>query len=30
VMVTHLAASAAIADRMHTLGLDGLIERRGR
>ena len=30
VMVTHSAASAAIADRVLTLGLDGLIERRGR
>ncbi|MEG3154934.1 ABC transporter ATP-binding protein [Sphingomonas sp. RB1R13] len=30
VMVTHSAASAAIADRVLTLGLDGLVERRGR
>ena len=29
VMVTHSAASAAIADRVLTLGLDGLVERRG-
>jgi putative ABC transport system ATP-binding protein len=30
VMVTHSAASAAIADRVLTLGRDGLVERRGR
>ena len=30
VMVIHSAASAAIADRLHTLSLDGLVERRGR
>ena len=30
VMVIHSAASAAIADRWHTLSLDGLVERRGR
>ena len=30
VMVTHSAASAAIADRVLTLGVDGLVERRGR
>jgi putative ABC transport system ATP-binding protein len=29
VMVTHSAASAAIADRVLTLGVDGLVERRG-
>jgi len=29
VMVTHSAASAAIADRVLTLGMDGLVERRG-
>ncbi len=29
VMVTHSAASAAIADRVLTLGIDGLVERRG-
>lgn len=29
VMVTHSAGSAAIADRVLTLGLDGLVERRG-
>jgi putative ABC transport system ATP-binding protein len=30
VMVTHSDASAAIADRVLTLGADGLVERRGR
>ncbi len=30
VMVTHSAASAAIADRVLTLGSDGLVERRDR
>lgn len=30
VMVTHSAASAAVADRVLTLGTDGLVERRGR
>ncbi|RZM36858.1 MAG: ABC transporter ATP-binding protein [Sphingomonas sp.] len=30
VMVTHSDASAAIADRVLTLGRDGLVERRGR
>ena len=29
IMVTHSAASAAIADRVLTLGADGLVERRG-
>jgi putative ABC transport system ATP-binding protein len=29
IMVTHSAASAAIADRMLTLGAEGLVERRG-
>ena len=29
VMVTHSEASAAIADRVLTLGADGLVERRG-
>ena len=29
VMVTHSAASAAVADRVLTLGQDGLVERRG-
>ena len=30
VMVTHSGASAAIADRVLTLGIDGLVERRDR
>jgi putative ABC transport system ATP-binding protein len=30
VMVTHSDASAAVADRVLTLGADGLVERRGR
>ena len=30
VMVTHSDASAAIADRVLTLGRDGLVERRDR
>lgn len=30
VMVTHSDASAAVADRVLTLGTDGLVERRGR
>ncbi|RZM01242.1 MAG: ATP-binding cassette domain-containing protein, partial [Sphingomonas sp.] len=30
VMVTHSDASAAVADRVLTLGADGLAERRGR